>query len=85
MGEFIALRQHADKLATAASALTAPRYKDVKCKDISYRTKCRAHYEDRQYLTRIFSERVWRGDDVAAVLHDTGLLQEVFASSQVCD
>ena len=84
LGELVAVRKHADTLATCAAALTAPKYRDVTGKELSYRSKCRAHQEDKDFLMRIFSERAWRGDDVASVLHAAGLLPEVFASSEVC-
>ena len=79
-GELAHVREQADLLAQCASALTAPKYRDG---DMSYRTECRAHQEDKEYLTRVFNERPWRGDDVATVLHEAGLLRQIFDSSEV--
>ena len=82
-GELLMVREHADTLAKAASALTVPKFRDVEKDDMSYRTKCRAHWEDTQYLKTIFTERTWRGSDIATALHETDLLPQVFDSSQV--
>lgn len=77
------IRGYSESLAKAASALTVPKFRDVERNDISYRTKARAHQEDKAYLLNIFSERAWRGGDIAAALKGAGLLPEVFGSSEV--
>ena len=82
-GELEQVRSQADVLAQCASALTVPRFKDITRHDISYRTKMRSQHDDKQYLRNIFSEREWRASDVAAVLHETGLLSNVFETKQV--
>ena len=80
-GQLEEARQRADDLAAKAAALTVPKNKDV-C-DKADRTQRRYRQEDRQFLTTIFSERDWRADDLAAVLHDVGLLPKIFGTTQV--
>ena len=74
-------RQRADEMASKAAALTVPKNKDVN--DKADRTVRRYRLEDRQFLSTIFTERDWRAEDVAVVLHDVGLLPKLFGTTQV--
>lgn len=77
------VRTHADHLAKSAAALTMPKYRNTDDENISYRTVCRAHQEDREYLQHILTKRSWRASDVAAALNTAGLLRGVFDSTEV--
>ena len=50
----------------------------------SDRSGRRYRKEERDYLTEMFTERAWRGEDVAAALEAARLLPGIFDSKPVC-
>ena len=83
LAELGEVRMHANTLAEAAAALTVPKYRNVNEVTMSYRTKCRAHQEDRDYFKTILVERTWRACDIATALHEADLLKGVFETTEV--